>query len=81
MYNNGKDLSKAAARCVALWITQEEADALLSVLLEAAPSPAASGDVVDRLLCRVAEVQRTLYQAGALTRFSDWSEKALDCAE
>lgn len=43
---------------LALPITQEEADALMSVLLNAPPSEEVSEAVAQDLLCRVAEVQR-----------------------
>jgi len=45
-------------RRLALCMTQEEADALLHLLLHAAPSPQVPGEMTERLLIRVAEVQR-----------------------
>ena len=45
-------------RQLALCMTQEEADALLHLLLHAAPSPQVPGEMTERLLIRVAEVQR-----------------------
>jgi hypothetical protein len=39
-------------------MTQEEADALLHLLLHAPPSPQVPGEMTEQLLVRVAEVQR-----------------------
>ena len=46
-------------------ITQEEADALMSVLLNTPPSEEVPEAVTTRLLCRVAEVQRAFTRNGA----------------
>jgi hypothetical protein len=45
-------------RRIAVWMTQEEADAVLNILLQAPPSPEVPDDVAERLLVRVADVQR-----------------------
>ena len=45
-------------RRLALCMTQEEADALLHLLLHAPPSPQVPGEMTEHLLVRVAEVQR-----------------------
>ncbi len=66
-------------RGVALWITCEEADALLRVLREAAPSARVPGETVKRLRCRLAQAHRSRYPA-APRRLEEGSYKALDCA-
>jgi hypothetical protein len=45
-------------RRIALCMTQEEADALLHLLLHAPPSPQVPGEITEHLLVQVAEVQR-----------------------
>lgn len=52
---------------VALWMTQEEADAMMSVLLSAPPIPIVSDALTERLLCRVADAQRALDRASRAT--------------
>lgn len=47
-----------------LCMTQEEADALLHVLLHVAPSQIATGEVVERLLMRVADLRREFARPG-----------------
>lgn len=47
-------------RRVALWVTQEEADAFLTILLSAPLSPHVRADVAEDLLIRIAEAQREL---------------------
>jgi hypothetical protein len=56
-----------SARRVALWITEEEADAVMSVLLQAPPSDEAPGEVTERLLHRVADVQRQFARESLLS--------------
>ena len=53
-------------RRAALWVTPEEADAFLNVLMTAPPSDAVPAQVAERLLCRVADVRRVLF--GGLPR-------------
>ena len=48
-------------RRAALWMTPEEADAFLNVLITAVPSEAVPAQVTERLLCRVADVRRALF--------------------
>ena len=45
---------------VTLSLSQEEADCLLHLLMLAEPSQEIPGAIADRLLCRIAEAQRTL---------------------
>ena len=47
-------------RRAALWMTPEEADAFLNVLMTAPPSEAVPAPMAERLLCRVADVRRAL---------------------
>jgi hypothetical protein len=56
-----------SARRVALWITEQEADAVMSVLLQAPESSEAPGDVTERLLHRVANVQRQFAREALLS--------------
>jgi hypothetical protein len=58
--------SMDSARRVALWITQEEADAVMSVLLHAPPSDEVPGEMAERLLCRVADLQRQFSREAAI---------------
>ena len=46
------------SRRLALRISQEEADALLHILLNVPPSEEVNDEMMDSLLCRTAEVQR-----------------------
>lgn len=50
-------------RRVALWMTQEEADAFLTVLLNAPPTSEVPGEITERLLCRVANAHRAFERA------------------
>ncbi len=43
-----------------LWVTHEEANALMSVLLTAGPTAGVSNDLLEHLLCRLAETQNVL---------------------
>jgi hypothetical protein len=52
-------------RRVALWVNQEEADAVMSVLLEAPPSVEVPGELTELLLRRIAEVQRQFAREAA----------------
>ena len=56
----GVALGATGANRLNLTITQEEADALLHVLLHVAPSAHADGELVERLLCKVADLRREL---------------------
>ena len=51
---------------VAVQIDQEEADALLTLLLYATEQPQASSEMTDRLLRLFAEAQRALHRAEML---------------
>lgn|GEM_PF-6390960 len=48
------------SRRVTLQLSAEEADALLSLLLQAEPCTEVSEEMTDQLLCRIAGVQREL---------------------
>ena len=53
----------ATTRRVALWITADEADALMAVLLHCPDAPHIAGATTERLMCRVAGVHRDLKRA------------------
>ena len=53
----------AAARRVALWMDEAEADAFLTLLLHAPSTTGVPGEVADRLLCRIADAQREFARA------------------
>jgi hypothetical protein len=53
-----RNTAAAAARRVALWMDEAEADAFLTLLLHAPATTGVPGEVADRLLCRIADAQR-----------------------
>ncbi|MDX1931831.1 MAG: hypothetical protein SFU56_04425 [Capsulimonadales bacterium] len=55
-----KDEPSVAIPQVTLHLTPDEADAMLSILLHVANLPDVSGEMTERLLCRVADLQRQL---------------------
>lgn len=55
-----KEEQSTAVPQVTLHLTPEEADAMLSILLHVANLPDVSGEMTERLLCRVADLQRQL---------------------
>lgn len=66
-YHTEKEELSTAVPQVTLHLTPEEADAMLSILLHVANLPDVSGEVTERLLCRVADLQRQLARGGDKT--------------
>ena len=62
----GKTPGQTAANPLSLCITPEEADALLHVLLHVAPSALANGEMVERLLLKVADLRRDSSRSDAI---------------
>ncbi|MEI6432100.1 MAG: hypothetical protein WCP07_07975 [bacterium] len=57
----------ATAVRLSLCMTQEEADALLHVLLHVAPSHSVTGEMVERILMKVADLRREFARPGEKT--------------
>ena len=67
----------APTRRVALWITADEADALMAVLLHCPDAPHIAGATTERLMCRVAGVHRNLKRRALRRKTGDRASRRM----